>query len=176
MMSSSSERKLKERELLIKRVFPTPYAQAESSQLLFRVCRERGGPYCSRFKENGFTEKFEPFKNEEVIVEATKMLADEDLLKLAAAHKTVLNSWQDFKGEYYTYDCKSRSFRIGSVWPSMGKDLVRFREKYGNEGMAVLSAIVEVNVEHDKRWKNYYMVMTLAKEKGLGKGVVQDPL
>jgi hypothetical protein len=25
-------------------------------------------------------------------------------------------------------------------------------------------------VEHDKRWRNYYMVMTLAKEKGLGKG------
>lgn len=39
------------------------------------------------------------------------------------------------------------------------------------------SAILEVNVDHDKRWRDY-MVMTLAKKKGLGKEwfkILSDP-
>ncbi len=128
-MSSSSERKLREKELLLKKIFPTPYPNVPTSQLLFQVCRERGGPHCTRFKENGYTEKFEGFKTEEVIAEATKMLADEDLLRLSREHKDALNSWQDFRGEYYTYDHESKSLRMGSDWPHIENDLVRFSKQ-----------------------------------------------
>lgn len=173
-MSSSSERKLKEKELLIKRIFPAPYARVESSLVLFRICRDIGGTYCSKFKENGYTEKFQEFKTDEVIAEATKLLNDEDLLRFSSTHKGALNSWRDFKGEYYAYDHKTKALRVGSDWSNLRKNLDTASVTFGkNNVLAYLEGVWDANITHDTRLNNYVLVRQLFKEHGGSKSFLE---
>ena len=159
-----------EKELLIKRIFSTPYAGYEDSLTLFLICRELGDPYCLKFNEKGYTEKYESFKSDEVIARAVNLLNDQKLLDFAKKYKDALSGWNKFQGEHYTYDPKTKSLTLQSQWPYLEKKLRSFLDEYGNEGEAVLLAIWEVNTDHGKRYDNYYMIQTLAKKSGLKKG------
>ena len=159
-----------EKELLLRRIFPAPYAGYESTLPLFIICRELGDSYCLKFNEKGYTKNYQRFDSEEVIKRVSKLISDEQLLYYAKKFEAALNTYSDFKGKYYTYDHKTKQLKIGSKWKTILKTLNEFFNEYGKNGEAVLRAIFEVNVKHDKRWKNFWLIHTLAKKYGLVKG------
>ena len=159
-----------ERKLLLKILFPTPYAGYEHMLALFEICRELGDPYCLNFDEKGYTTDYKPFDSEEVISRVAKLLIDDHLLYYFERYKNKLTGGRDFKGKYYTYDDKTKSLKIKSEWKKLEEMLDEFSKEYRKGGEAVLRAIWEANVKLNKKYDNYYIVKTLAEKYGLGKG------
>ncbi len=78
---------------------------------------------------------------------------------------------QNFYGKYFTFDGKTKELIIGSKWNSIKNDVYSRLSKYGNDGYIVLEAIYEANFYNVGKYKNYFPVLTLAKDKGFnGKG------
>lgn len=154
-----------ERKLLIKRIFPTPYAGYEHMLPLFQICRDMKDLYCLNFNENGYTADYKSFKSEEVISRAAKLLTDDRLLYYVERYKDKLSAWSDFKGKYYTYEPKTRSLKLESEWEKLKTMLDEFFENYSKDGKAVLSAIWEANVKRDKKRDNWFIIKTLAEDK-----------
>lgn len=159
-----------ERKLLIKRLFPTPLAGYEHTLVLFQICRELGDQYCLSFDEKGYTADYKSFDSEEVIEKAVKLLTDDRLPNYVERHKKVTSEYHDFTGKYYTYDHKTKSLKLESEWEKIESELQGLFKEYGKGRKAVLRAIWEANVEHDKKWHNYWFIHTLAEKHGLGKG------
>jgi hypothetical protein len=131
-----------------------------------------GDQYCLSFDEKGYTADYKSFDSEEVIDRVVKLLTDDRLLSYVERHKTIISEYHDFRGKYYTYDHKTKSLTLESVWEKIEARLNEFFEEFGKDGVAVLRAIWEANVNLDKdcKWNNYYIVYTLAKKYGLKKG------
>jgi hypothetical protein len=159
-----------ERKLLLERLFPTPFAPNENTLALFEICRELGDPYCLSFDEKGYTTDYKSFDSKEVISIATKLLTDDRLLYYAEKYKNRLNEYVDFKGRYYTYDHKTKTLKLGSEWEKIEEELDECFREHGKGVGAILRAIWEINVIHDKKWNNFHMVLMLAKKYGLEKG------
>jgi len=158
-----------ERKLLIKRLFPTPLAGYEHTLVLFKICRELGDQYCLTFDEKGYTADYKPFDSEEVIDRAVRLLTDDRLPSYVEKYKEKL-ARSDFRGKYHSFDHKTKSLKLESVWEKIEARLNEFFEEFGKDGVAVLRAIWEANVNLDKKWNNYYIVYALAKKYGLRKG------
>ena len=158
-----------ERKLLIKRLFLTPLAGYEHTLVLFQICRELGDQYCLSFDEKGYTADYKPFDSEEVIEKAVRLLTDDRLPSYVERYKDKL-ARSDFRGKYYTYDHKTKRLKLESEWEKIESELKGLFKEYAKGGKAVLRAIWEANVEHDKKWHNYWFIHTLAKRYGLGKG------
>ena len=161
----------KERELLIERLFwdSSPGSNLEDNPL-FSICRELGSDYCLGFNENGYTKKYEGFNSKKVRSEALRLMNDESLDKYVEKYSDKLHIYRSFYGQFYTFDRKNRKLYHESRWSKIEEKLLLYLNKYKSNGKAVLEAIYEVNTVQSTSYKNYYMVMTLAKNKGLGKG------
>lgn len=163
---SSGDDKENERRLLLKRIF-TPYASTEN--LLFRICKESGDEYCLKFEDTGLTKNYEKCDDEQVVMRTAKLLTDDNLLTYCEKYKDHLNEYHNFKGQYYTYSYQTRTLKIESEWTNLEKKLRDMILHHHKNAKAVLEAIYEVNVDHNK-YDNYLMIQTLAKEKGLKEG------
>lgn len=170
---SSGNNKESERELLLKRIFSIPYASVENPPILLRICKELGDEYCLKFEDTGFTKNYEKCDPEQVIIRAARLLTDDNLLTCCEKYKKYLNKYNDFKGKYYTYSCQTQNLKIESDWPKLEKKLRDLILDYPGGAKAVLEAIWEVNIDHDKKWDNWWAIHTVAKEKGLGQGWIK---
>jgi len=95
--------RFREKTLLFKRIFPTPYAGYEDTLVLFKILRKLGDPYCLEFDERGYTPTYEKIEPDEVIRRAASQISDEDLLKYAQEFNEKLPEYVEFFGRYYTY-------------------------------------------------------------------------
>lgn len=159
-----------ERKLLIKRIFPTPFAGHEHTLVLFQTCRDLGDQYCLSFDEKGHTSDYKPFDSEEVIDRVVKLLTDDRLRSHVERDKTVISEYHDFRGKYYTYDHKTKSLKLESEWEELETMLDEFAIEYRKDGKAVLCAIREANVKLDKKSDNWFIIRKLAKKHGYKKG------
>jgi hypothetical protein len=160
--------KFREKTLLLKRIFPTPYAGYEDTLVLFKILRKLGDPYCLKFDEKGYTPTYEKIELDELIRRAVNQISDEDLLKYTQEFNEKLPEYVEFFGRYYTYTPKE--LKLESKWHELENEAEKLFLKHGNSFVAVLGACWEVNVKLGKRWDNYWMIFSIAKERGLGKG------
>ena len=155
--------------LLVRRIFPTSYAgSADSSLVLFKICRELGSSYCSQFDERGYTKEYAPFDSEKIIQEVAHLLTDESLLSYSKKYKDSLSGYDNFFGKFYTYEGHSRQLTIGSKWEEIRTYLISMISSTPECVKCVLKAIVEVT--RASIYDSYWSIFTLAKENGLGKG------
>lgn len=162
--------KLSEKKLLLKRIFPTPYAGYEDTLALFKIGRKLGDQYCLRFDERGYTPTYERFDSEQVVERVAELISDQDLLRYAKEFKEKLSEYSDFKGKYYSYFPKSKELKLESEWHSLKAEGDKMFHKHGNAFIAVLGACWEANVKLDKKWDNWWIIFSIAKEHGLEKG------
>jgi len=162
--------KIRERKLLLERVFPTPYAGYEDSLVLFKIGREKGDPYCLRFDERGYTPDYKRFDSKQVIERVASIMSDSDLATYAKKYREKLSEFHEFKGKYYTYDPKTKELTFESRWDELKEAFKLFYNRHGRGIWAVLKACWEANVKYGKKWDNYHLVMYLAKDYGLRKG------
>jgi hypothetical protein len=169
---------VEEKELLLRRVFPMPFAGWKETLLLFKVCRERGDSYALSFDELGYTKNYERFNSEEIVKRAAQMLSDDDLLRIAQQNKDQLSSFEEFIGRYYTYFGASKELRLGSIWKEVAEQAESLATKYeGNSFWAVLKAVWKSNFVEERRRDNWWMVYSIAKEEGLTSGwltIIED--
>lgn len=160
-----------ERKLLLDALFWDSYpGRSLNENQLFSIGRALGSDYCMSFNENGYTDKFEGFDPKKVRSEVYERLTEEKLVQYVRKYSDKLRIFRDFYGQFYTFRMKDRQLILSSRWKEIEKKLTDFLRRYGTNGRAVLEAIYEVNFEHGLAFKNYYPVLTLAKNKGLGKG------
>jgi hypothetical protein len=161
---------LKKKILLLKKIFPTPYAGCEDTLVLFKIMRKLGDPYCLRFDERGYTPTFEKFESDEVIQRAASQVSDEDLLKYVEEFKEKLSDYYEFLGKYYTYIPQTKELTLESKWHELEIEAEKLFAKHGDSFVAVLEACLEANVKLGKRWDNWWIIYSIAKERGLDKG------
>jgi hypothetical protein len=162
--------KLEEKILLLKKIFPTPYAGFEDTLVLFKIMRKLGDPYCLGFDERGYTPTYEKFEPDEVIKRAASQISDEDLLKYAKEFKEKLSEYAEFLGKYYTYIPQTKELTLESKWHELETEAEKLFAKHGGSFVAVLEACWEANVKLGKRWDNWWIIYSIAKERGLDKG------
>ena len=162
--------KEQERKLLVKRIFPTPYAGYKDSLALFEICRDLEDPYSLGFNEDGHTPDYKGFDSETVVERASKLLINARLNHYVDKYRDKLNEWNSFKGKYYTYNPKTKTLKLESEWAKLETGLDELYSEYGVGLKAVLRAVWEVNVKLSKKWDNYWMIHMLAKKYGLDKG------
>lgn len=160
-----------ERKLLLDELFYDSYpGRSLNENQLFSIGRELGSDYCMGFNENGYTDKYEGFDPKKVRSEVLERLTDEKLVYYAEKYSNKLRIFRNFYGQFYTFRLKEGKLVLSSQWNVIEKKLTDFLVRYGTNGRVVLEAIYEVNFEHNLTSKNYYPVLTLAKNKGLGRG------
>ncbi len=161
--------KEEERKILVKRIFPSPYAGSDSPTLaLFKISKELGSQYCLQFDDRGYTKEYQPFDQDRIYEEAYRLLTDDLLLKYSKQYTSVLSAYYDFKGKFFTYDSKTRVLTTTSKWDEIRKYIESLINTSNECVKCVLSAIVEVS--RANIYDSYWPIMMLAKEKGLGKG------
>jgi hypothetical protein len=159
-----------ERKQLLEQLFSDPHpGQSLKENPLFFICRDLGSSYCLGYEENGYTKESKGFDGEKVRREVSRLLTDDHRL-VTYVEKYANNVYNSFFGQFYTFDKKTRKFELDSKWPEFEKKLDAFLARYGSDAKAVLDAIYEVNFVNELKWKNYYPIMALAKNKGLDKG------
>lgn len=154
--------KEEERPILFKRIFPP--------EKLLEAGKQVGDLYCAKFDERGYDKDYKRFNEEEIIVRLSKALSDQQILESSLKYRDDLYPYWDFLGNYYTYDRKTKSLRLGSEWEELEKNLDQFFEEFGEQGEAVLRAIWEANVKLNKTYDNWFIVLRLARKRGLKKG------
>ena len=159
--------KEQERFLLLKKVFRNPYPGDVSSLALFKLGRELKLEYCGSFKDNGYDERYAGFETDKVIREVADNIGDQRFIKLFEDDKGELSEYASFYGKYHTYDSRTKTLALSSSWTEIKNEISSVLIRYPSNGKIVLDAIYEVNFKKNKIWKNYYEVMTMAKNKGL---------
>lgn len=132
-----------------------------------------GDPYCLGFDEKGYTPTYEKFEPDQVVKRVAKLISDQDLLEYAEKFKDKLSDYADFKGKFYTYDPKTKKLKLESEWRELENKAESFLSKHGNSFTAVLEACWEANIMLGKKWDNWWMIYSIAKERGLIKSWLQ---
>lgn len=114
--------------------------------------------------------KYDGFNSKKVWSEALRFMNDESLDKYVEKYSDKLQIYRSFYGHFYTFDRKNRKLYHESRWSKIEEKLLLYLNKYKSNGQAVLEATYEVDTVQSTSYEHYYMVMTMAKNKDLGKG------
>jgi len=134
--SPKNEDKLKERYLLLKRIF--------EGLTLLAIGKDLGDDYCARFDERGYDSNYNYFNEDEVVKRLANILTDEQLLNISEKYKDKLSTYWSFLGRYYTYDPEKRRLLLESSWDRIREEIHSVYRSVGESVYGILKAFLEL--------------------------------
>ena len=161
--------KEEEKLLLLEKVVPTSYAGAAlQDNILYRKCKNLGISYCAKFNDLGYDDTYQGFDSNLVTRLVSDSILDTSLISFFDEYNDKLYD-KDFYGRYYTFHNGPKKLLLTSVWQSIRNEYKTRLVHYGSTLTSVTEAIYEINYVKGIKYKNYYDVVTLAKNKSSGK-------
>lgn len=137
--------------------------------LLLRLGKEIGEPYCLQFDERGYDQNCRSFQEDEAIPKIAERVTDAQLVSFFAQPEIRARACKlVFRGKYYTL--KAGQLSLQTEWVSIRAGLSALTHKHGGNLQAVLGACYKICVERAEQCDNYLKVQLLAKSLGANKG------
>jgi len=121
----TTEDKIVERKILLKRAFPR--------HRLFEIGKRLAIPYFSRFEDPWSIDE------DQAAFEIASAISDAGLKEIFDAHK--FRDWVVFRGKHYTFE--DGALLLEGSWKAMENSLRQIRQSHGKNGMDVLKVLLE---------------------------------
>ena len=153
-IDSTDNDRIAERKLLLE--------ELRYSNVVLRLGKEIGEPYCLQFNDDGYGQQYSRFENTVAIPKVAEKATDDQLVSFFSRNPV---KGYTFKGKFYTL--MDGALVLETDWPSIRESLLILAQKHQpGSAAAVLEACYKVCVKMGKQWNNYLYVQAVAKDLG----------
>ena len=132
------------------------------SNLILKLGKEIGEPYCLQFNDDGYDQQYARFDNATAISRIAEKVTDDQLVSFFSNNPA---RGYAFKGEFYTL--RDGVLALETEWPAIKDNLLRLAQRHPSGSVtAVLRACYQVCVQMGRQWNNYLHIQAVAKDLG----------